>query len=143
MPPLETEIDTAGASAVEPTEAKEPADKAIADSEDLAATSDSVAAAGDDRGATTDIGLLADGPIDTYRTFWLSNPDRFVIDIPHRGAKTAKSLVAADHPFVERVRVGNHDDKVRFVLETKAAAPRLPDIRVEGNKMRVAFHQEP
>jgi len=86
-----------------------------------------------------EIRLLTDGPIVGHKTFWLSEPRRFVVDVP--GCKTGFSRLSyeIDHPLAQRLRVGQHNDKVRFVLETDSALSASPELRTEGNAVIVRF----
>jgi len=81
--------------------------------------------------------VTSEGPIDNVDSFVLENPDRIVIDF--WGAKNGVSR--ASQPIqqgsVERIRVGEHPDKVRVVLdlrvpvETHVVAPTSNGVRVE------------
>ncbi len=79
----------------------------------------------------------ATGPIDNVDSFQLQNPDRIVIDL--FGAKSAMKV--AKQSFAEGVvsqaRIGEHPDKVRVVLDLRAATgkptvvPTAMGLRVE------------
>jgi len=49
--------------------------------------------------------------------FWLSEPRRLVIDVPNTTNGFRRQHYEVDHPLASRLRIGNHPDKVRFVLE--------------------------
>ena len=66
-----------------------------------------------------------------YKQFFLSNPDRLVIDIEHAQLnhvlKGVSKLVRSDDPFIEEARVGqfNHNT-VRIVFQVKrSVAPKI------------------
>ena len=81
--------------------------------------------------------VRAEGPIDNVDSFVLENPDRIVIDL--WGAKNG--VPHASQPIqqgsVERIRIGEHPDKVRVVLdlrvpvETHVVAPTSNGVRIE------------
>jgi type IV pilus assembly protein PilQ len=81
--------------------------------------------------------IRADGPIDNVDSFVLEGPDRIVIDF--WGAKSGvwPASRAIDSGSVAKVRVGEHSDKVRVVLdlrappETHVVAPTETGVRVE------------
>ncbi len=81
--------------------------------------------------------VSSEGPIDNVDSFVLENPDRIVIDL--WGAKNGVSRASQpiQHGSVERIRVGEHPDKVRVVLdlrvpvETHVVAPTSNGVRVE------------
>ncbi|MCO6431159.1 MAG: AMIN domain-containing protein [Deltaproteobacteria bacterium] len=60
------------------------------------------------------------GPAE-YNAGMLSNPPRLVLDISGSSAKRPQSFRVLDDKFLERVRIGVHDDKVRLVLDLREA----------------------
>ena len=62
--------------------------------------------------------LRTDGPVAKHKSFWLQNPRRFVVDVPGRRNAFDRLNYELNHPLAERLRVGQHPDKVRFVVET-------------------------
>ena len=62
--------------------------------------------------------LRTDGPVAKHKSFWLKNPRRFVVDVPGRRNAFDRLAYELNHPLAERLRVGQHADKVRFVVET-------------------------
>ncbi|MEN8196507.1 MAG: AMIN domain-containing protein, partial [Pseudomonadota bacterium] len=63
--------------------------------------------------------LQADGQIQNVETFVLDSPARLVVDLPGLSHEMAESTVAVEHAQVSGVRVGQHDDKVRVVVDGK------------------------
>jgi type IV pilus assembly protein PilQ len=150
--------DADGHSATSESEAAAP-ETPEADAADQADPGDSAAHAGADDSADTanaseettakasrivdvkasgdNVEVRSEGPIDNVDSFVLENPDRIVIDL--WGAKNGVS--SASQPVqqgsVERIRVGEHPDKVRVVLdlrvpvETHVVAPTSNGVRVE------------
>jgi type IV pilus assembly protein PilQ len=73
----------------------------------------------------TVIRLDADGTIAGAKSFLLSEPARLVIDLPGIESKLAKNLVSVDSAHVQRIRVGQHEGKVRVVMDAGADASVL------------------
>ncbi len=88
---------------------------------------------------TMALALLADGDVGDYKSFWLDNPRRLVIDIPHRKNGFAKSDYVIDHPLAQRLRIGNHADHVRFVLETAETVRKEVKIEAKGTALAVVL----
>src|SRR5690606_24774403 len=61
--------------------------------------------------------LDADGELAGAKSFTLSQPARLVIDLPGVQNKLAENLVRVDGSPVQRIRVGQHEGKVRVVLD--------------------------
>lgn len=65
--------------------------------------------------------------------FWLEGPHRYVVDVPGKHAANAPT---AESPLVSKVRVGNYEDKTRYVFEV-ASAVRDAKIEPRGNALVV------
>jgi type IV pilus assembly protein PilQ len=63
------------------------------------------------------IELLADGSIGNASQFVLEDPIRLVVDLPQLVSKATRAEVAVQTGEVSRVRVGQHADKVRVVVD--------------------------
>jgi type IV pilus assembly protein PilQ len=63
--------------------------------------------------------LQADGQIEDARSFVLEAPPRLVVDLPGMKSAVSESRVPVEHAWVSGVRVGQHDDKVRVVVDGK------------------------
>jgi type IV pilus assembly protein PilQ len=72
-----------------------------------------------DQGAGLVLDLQADGQIQDARSFVLEAPPRLVVDLPGMKSEMTESRVPVEHAFVGGVRVGQHDDKVRVVVDGK------------------------
>jgi len=75
----------------------------------------------------TVIRLDADGTIAGAKSFVLSEPARLVIDLPGIESKLAESLVAVGSAHVQRIRVGQHEGKVRVVMDAGEDASAFPE----------------
>lgn len=65
----------------------------------------------------TVIHLDADGTIAGAKSFTLSEPARLVLDLPGIENKLAENLVSVDSAHAKRIRVGQHEGKVRVVID--------------------------
>jgi hypothetical protein len=65
-----------------------------------------------------EIKLRVDRPVGDYKTFWVDNPRRLVVDIPGGHSALDATEYKLSNPLASRVRVGVHGDKVRFVVDT-------------------------
>jgi hypothetical protein len=88
---------------------------------------------------STEVALLADGPIDQHAEFWLENPPRLVVDIMHRKSGFSRLSYAISSPLVTKMRVGEHSDKVRFVIEATREVSQEFKVRPKGNSLVVQF----
>jgi type IV pilus assembly protein PilQ len=68
-------------------------------------------------GESVVIELLADGRIGNASHFVLEDPLRLVVDLPELVSKATKAELAIQTEEVSRVRIGQHADKVRVVLD--------------------------
>ncbi|MBW2399297.1 MAG: type IV pilus secretin PilQ [Deltaproteobacteria bacterium] len=97
--------------------------------------------------------LAADGSIGSAVTFTLENPDRLVIDLPDMKSRVANSRIEVGTSRVGRIRVGQHDDKVRIVVDSGGADMPFEGRRVassasglwvalgSGSELDIAFEQ--
>ena len=68
-------------------------------------------------GAGVVVDLVADGQIEGAKSFMLENPPRLVVDLPEMKSAVTQNHVAVDHAVVKAVRVGQHEGKVRVVVD--------------------------
>ena len=81
--------------------------------------------------------LPIDGKVAKHKSVWLTNPQRFVVDIPGRKAELARLSYDIDHPLAQRVRVGRHPDKVRFVVDTSPEVLRKATLEADEHELVV------
>ena len=79
--------------------------------------------------------LRTDGPVAKHKSFWLKNPRRFVVDVPGRRNAFDRLAYELNHPLAERLRVGQHPDKVRFVVETSEDVLRKARLTPEDDTL--------
>jgi type IV pilus assembly protein PilQ len=76
------------------------------------------------------IELGADGTIASAVSFTLENPDRLVIDLPEMVSELEKGRIEVGSSVVERIRVGQHDEMVRVVVDAGSAPQPFEGRRV-------------
>lgn len=81
--------------------------------------------------------LKTDGRVERFETFWLSNPRRLVVDVHGRKSAFEHDQIDVDHPLAERVRVGRHPQKVRFVIDAAASVAEGVEIRRANSGLRL------
>ena len=75
--------------------------------------------------------LRANGSISNPEVFTIADPDRLVIDLPGMVSAMESSHVSVDSSRVARVRVGEHEGKVRVVLDAASGADGFEERLVE------------
>lgn len=73
--------------------------------------------------------LLADSPILKYKYFFIGDPPRFVIDIIGKWKNQGYSDLKVEHDKVKGIRVGEHPDKLRVVIDLKGQQLLFPTIK--------------
>ncbi len=63
------------------------------------------------------VDLQADGQIEGAHAFMLEKPPRLVVDLPDMKSAVAQTRFEVGHGIVKAVRVGQHDGKVRVVVD--------------------------
>lgn len=71
----------------------------------------------DSRPEEMEIRINTNGRIPDYRVMQMFNPYRLVIDIPGLDNTSGKKKIFLNHPLVREVRIGQHPDRVRVVLD--------------------------
>jgi type IV pilus assembly protein PilQ len=74
--------------------------------------------------------LRADAPIESAGSFTLENPERLVIDLPGLASEVGRDQIALDAPQATRVRIGQHDEMVRVVVDAGAESRGFEGRRV-------------
>jgi hypothetical protein len=83
--------------------------------------------------------IVADGRLDQYRVFHLTDPPRVVVDLSGVQSSDVRDALTLSGSLVRRVRVGLHPDKVRLVFDL------IPEVGVtyqaisEGDTLQVLF----
>ncbi len=87
------------------------------------------------------IQVRADGRIDNSDSFVLENPARLVVDLPGLQNDVKRGAVDVGAAEVSRVRVGQHPEKVRLVLDGGEAADPFAEVRIDPSDggLQIAF----
>ncbi len=67
-------------------------------------------------------------PIQNYSTSYEDDPPRFVIDLLGKWTNSGKSMIGIDNEIVKRIRIGEHADKLRLVLDLTVDISLVPKI---------------
>lgn len=89
----------------------------------------------------TVVEFIGNGPIGDYTAFKLQNPPRLVVDIMDVGNLYPGTIVEVGSPLVSRIRLGQHPDKVRFVLDVPT--PDVPPYEVEKRENKLVVTLSP
>ena len=99
---------------------------------------------------TTEGGVLAgfdaNGKIGVTKVFTMTNPPRLVVDLPGLGSEIAEHQWHIGSPFVERIRMKAHPNKVRVVFDGGEKSDQLVNRRLipfEGGLMIAIGTGEP
>lgn len=76
--------------------------------------------------------LEADGALDGVESFTLKQPARLVIDLPGVRSQVPQNLMKVESEHVQRIRIGQHDGKVRVVLDGGAGEAAFEGRRIEA-----------
>jgi len=85
------------------------------------------------------LSIVENGPPGSYNAFGLDSPARLVVDI--WGVKNVLSdrSIAVDDTLVQRIRVGDHPDKSRIVIDLSSDVVPPHSIDKVGNRLVVSF----
>jgi type IV pilus assembly protein PilQ len=61
--------------------------------------------------------LRADGAVESVATFTLEDPERLVVDLPKLQSQVERDRIELGSPLARRVRIGQHVDHVRVVVD--------------------------
>ncbi len=89
------------------------------------------------------VNIIADGTLGDYNAFKLDSPSRLVLDIWGVDTGYSKKAISIQNPYVKKVRIGRHPDKLRIVFES--TTPKLPSYQVNriNDKLIVSFGNVP
>ncbi len=63
--------------------------------------------------------FLADSPIEKYNYFFLKDPPRLIIDLAGKWERLVPSSIEVENDMISLVRLWNHPDKLRIVMDLK------------------------
>jgi hypothetical protein len=116
--------------AIEPMEAELAADEPEPAVEDTTPATKLTSVTAREVGEGSLVELGADGVIASAVSFTLENPDRLVIDLPEMVSEVESGRIEVGSSRVERIRVGQHDDMVRVVVDAGGAPEPFEGRRV-------------
>ena len=92
-------------------------------------------------GEDLDVYIIGNGRFDNYNTFVLPDPPRLVLDLFGVRSTEVKDALILDGPWVRRIRVGLHSNKVRVVFDLiDAPQAEVPyQITLEKDRLVVSF----
>jgi type IV pilus secretin PilQ/predicted competence protein len=94
-------------------------------------------------GADDSVNVLGSRPLAAYEVLEVFSPFRLVVDLYGATVSTKVLEQKASGKVLDRVRIAQHRDKVRVVLD--CAGGNRPEYRVEktGNNLRITFAKDP
>ena len=78
------------------------------------------------------VSLLTDGPVKTYKSFFLQDPPRFVIDLDGDWQTRRWSDIKVNNDLVKNIRIGRHPDRLRIVMDLKSDQVPAQGFRLSG-----------
>ena len=85
-----------------------------------------------EEGGLIEVLLKADGEIAEYKELKFSDPPRLALDLIGIRSAVKDQIIPFDGPFLKRVRLGVHPDKVRVVLDLSGGFPPYVIEKTEG-----------
>lgn len=86
--------------------------------------------------------LLADGPIEKYKTMSLEEPPpKFVIDLAGKWEYSGPYRVNVRSGMVRRIRVGRHPDFLRVVMDLKGSKVLIPVIEESADGLTMTIRK--
>lgn len=80
-------------------------------------------------GGESELFISMEGPAPKYDSFFVGTPPRFVIDLAGNWKNSGPSEISLKGGKARAVRVGEHEDKLRIVLDLEGDRPISPVIR--------------
>jgi type IV pilus assembly protein PilQ len=92
-------------------------------------------------GEDLDVSIIGNGRFDNYNTFILYDPPRLVLDLFGVRSSEVKDALILDGPWVRRIRLGLHSNKLRVVFDLIHAtqAEVLYQITLGNDRLVVSF----
>lgn len=97
----------------------------------------------DDAEGALSVALVADGTVRDFKAFPLENPDRLVIDLPGNWTAPGRKTIPVDRKGVARVRLGEHPDRLRIVIDFAEAGTARPAVSPSDDGLRVRVSAAP
>ena len=92
-------------------------------------------------GEDLDVSIIGNGRFDNYNTFIISDPPRLVLDLFGVRSTEVKDALILDGPWVRRIRLGLHSNKVRVVFDlVHALETEVPyQVTLGNDRLVVSF----
>jgi type IV pilus assembly protein PilQ len=92
-------------------------------------------------GEDLDVYIIGNGRLDNYNTIVLPDPPRLVLDLFGVRSTEVKGPLILDGPWVRRIRVGLHSNRVRVVFDLiHAHKVEMPyQISLDDDRLKVSF----
>lgn len=92
-------------------------------------------------GAGLELILVAGEPIENYEIFPLESPPKLVIDLKGNWKPRMDKALSVDTPLISRIRLGEHPDYLRVVLDLKAGPAPVPEASAISEGLRVLLRR--
>lgn len=83
--------------------------------------------------------ILADRPVKKYESFFLASPPRLVIDLAGKWKNTGYSGLTLNGDKVKGIRVGEHFDRLRVVMDLKNRGTVYPNIKQSSRGLELTI----
>jgi len=93
-------------------------------------------------GGVTKVIIEADGSVNNYNSFTLLSPARLVVDVSGVKNEIKKKSYSVKGNDVDKVRVGTHSNKIRFVFDSSASEIGNYKVEKVGKTLVVMFMEE-
>ena len=85
---------------------------------------------------------VGDGSIGNYNAFRLGKPDRLVVDIFDVKSKDKRKRIDVSDSLLKGIRIGQHKNKVRMVLDKPSAGPSEYHVEKYGDSLVVVLGEK-
>ncbi len=95
---------------------------------------------GEGQGGRLQLVVVAGRPIEDFQSFTLEEPRRIVLDLPGNWTVRCPKVIDLEHHLASRIRIGDHRDKLRLVIDAAMDTARQPRIESspEGLTVRIS-----
>jgi len=83
--------------------------------------------------------FLAEQPIKRYESFFIDSPPRLVIDLPGKWKNIGYSELKLKGDVVKSIRVGEHTDKLRLVMNLRDQGKMAPVIKESSRGLELVI----
>ena len=87
--------------------------------------------------------ITADGPIENYEAFPLNAPPRLVLDMSGRWKNIGPAKLTVSDRNIKRIRIGEHEDKLRIVMDLNAPEKDPPSIAKTDTGLTIILTRSP